>query len=315
VTDAPRPTCLRSAIVVVALLACGDSGTEPAGDVRREVEGGPYGLDVRGDVALVTLAGRSAVVRLALPGLRPVATIIVGDVPTQVAFGPTGNTAYVTNQFSRSLGILDLASNTQVYALPLNGDPFVTAASADGKTVYVTVNIDSLFVIDAATRTVAARLPIPGAPNGLAFHPTAPALYVSASFGGTVTEVNTTAPNVAQTIFVGGIPQGLAVSPNGTALYVANLAGWIDVVNTDTRTLQDSIALPEDAGAFGLALAPDGATLYATLPHRGAVVRIATATGMVTQRYPTGGTPRRIAVHSSGVVVVANEDGWVEVLR
>lgn len=41
-----------------------------------------------------------------------------------MAFNSTGTVAYVTNQLNQNVGVIDVATNTQVDVIPVTGDPF-----------------------------------------------------------------------------------------------------------------------------------------------------------------------------------------------
>jgi DNA-binding beta-propeller fold protein YncE len=61
--------------------------------------------------------------------------------------------------------------------------------------------------------------------------------------------------------------------------------------------------------AYGLALSPDGETLYATLPHAGELVTFDALTFEELDRASLGFTPRGLAVSPKGWLVVSNEHG------
>lgn len=302
-------------------LAAGGCGNEPAAPGNADsvvatipVPGGAYGIAVAPTgTVYATQPGGSTLVHISLSTLSVVRSVPVGAAPTGVAFSSDGATAYVTNQFSRNLGIVSVAADSQVDAVAVHGDPFVTLPSPDGSRVYVAANDDSLFVVDPAARTVTASLHTGSAPNGLAFNPAATRLYVSNFVGRNVVEVDPAIPLVLRTFTTGGTPQGLAVSADGSELYVANEDGWLDVFDLSTGARADSVPL---AGpAFGLALSPDGAVLYVGLIRNGAVAVVRRATHRVIKTLVTGGDPRRIAFTADGRhAVIANLAGWVDVV-
>jgi len=278
------------------------------------VSGGTYGIAVAGNgTVYATLAGGSSLVRITLSTSSVARTFPVGLFPTGVAFAPSGATAYVTNQGSQSLGVVDVATDSQVATIHVNGDPFVTLPSPDGARVIVAANDDSIFVIDPAARTVKSSLYVGLAPNGLAFNAAGTRLYVSNFLGGTVAEVDPAVPAVLRTFTTGGAPQGLALSGNGTELYVANENGWLDVFDVAAGARLDSVPL---AGrAFGLARSPDDAVLYVGLYSTGQVAVINRATRRIIKTLLVNGDPRRIAFTAdSRHAVIANAAGWVDVV-
>ncbi|MGH7676420.1 MAG: Ig-like domain-containing protein [Gemmatimonadales bacterium] len=280
---------------------------------RIPVAGAAYGLDVaQNRLALVTLGNVTSVARIDLATRMVTATIAVGGAPTQVAFNAANDSAYVTNQTSGTVGVLNVLGGTQVGTIAVAADPFVVDVSPGGAVVYVTGNEGSVFVIDAATRSLDTILHAGGSPNGLAFHPTSPVLYVSTFQTGLVVEVNTADNTLGRQFALGGLPQSLAVSLDGQELYVANESlQRVHVLSTATGAVIGTIPLPGDA--FGLALSPDGTTLYAGIP--GAVAVINRAARTVERMAPVGGLPRRISFDpGTGRAVVANAAGWVDIL-
>lgn len=289
---------------------------EPPDSILKSITlpGRAFGIDVSSSgVVYATLLDLASVARISLTALTLQNTFAVGVGPTGVAFSPSGTRAYVTNQFSRALGVVAVATDTQTDSVPVNADPFVTLASPDGSRIIVTGNSDSVFVVNASTLAVEGSLYTGFAPNGLAFNATGTRLYVSNSFGGTVREVDPATRTILRTFDTGGYPQGLALSADGNELYIANEFGWLGVYSLVSGSRLDSIPLA--GGGFGLARSPDNAVLYVGLPQSGMVQIISRAGRRVVKTLQTGGTPRRIAFTSdSHRAVIANESGWVDVV-
>lgn len=275
--------------------------------------GRPFGVAVAASGAGYVLQQDLArMARITLPSAGVVTSVAVGAVPTAAAFHPDGATAYVTNQFSQSVSVVDVASNSVTRTFSVSGDPFYVAAAPDGARLWVTLNTGTVVVIELATGQPVATIPVGSAPNGIAFHPTQPIAYVSAAWAGTVSEVSTATLVILRTFPVGGSPQGLAIAPDGAELYIANegfgLQIWDPVADTAITTVNIG------SGAFGLALSPDNTRLAVTLPS-GQVTFIDRATRMITKTVVTGGLPRRIAFGPGGtVVVVPNEAGWFDLV-
>ena len=80
--------------------------------------------------------------------------------------------AFVTNQLSDDLMVVDLASARAVATIPIGGKPAGVAVSADGRFAYVTSpDAKAVTVVDAATRQVAGRIEVGGGPLGIAVTP------------------------------------------------------------------------------------------------------------------------------------------------
>jgi YVTN family beta-propeller protein len=315
----PRILSLLAVLSAAASLACNVATTPAplgAGAITATipVPGGTYGIDIsRNSIVYATVASSSHLAHISLLTLALIDTVKVGAAPTGVTFSPDGGTAYVTNQTSRTLGVVNVARDSQVATVLINAAPFVTLPSPDGSRLVVTGNSDSIFIVNTATRTVIASLAVGRAPNGLVFNTTGSRVYVSNAFGGTVMEVSTATPAVLRTFTTGGTPQGLALSRDGSELWVANQSGWLEVRSIVTGDRLDSI--PLGSAAFGLARSPDDSVLYVGLFTVGKVLVVNRLMRQVIDTLTTGGVPRRIAFTIDGKqAVIANEAGWVDVV-
>ncbi|MDH3457323.1 MAG: YncE family protein [Gemmatimonadota bacterium] len=290
--------------------------THPAGTIQATtpVTARPFGIAIgRGGHVYVTRLDPGAISWSVLPQTDLSGTITVGSEPTSVAFAPSGTRAFVANQFSSAVGVISVLAAQQTALVPLAGNPFYVLASKDGANVYATLNSNFLSVIDANLGSEVARLPVGDAPNGLALHPTEPRLFVTAFFGGTITEVNTDTRQVTRTLAPGGTLQGIVAAPEGDVLYVADEGGDLKVVDIATGGVTQ---VPGASGGFGLALSPDGRQLYMGVPSTGIVRVIDRASRTVVGTITTGGVPRRIAFdYFGGWAAIANESGWVTFVR
>lgn len=275
----------------------------------------PYGVAVsRRGTVLVTRLDANVLAVADAASRAIVGSVGVGRVPTGVAFDSQGRYAYVTNQFDSSVGIVDAENGRQVAAVAISGNPYVVKVSPDDRKLYVSSNTDYVRVIDLGQRAVTHSVPVGYAPNGFAIDPDETRLYVSSFVAGTVTEIDLRTDQVLRTFTTGGRPQDLIVSKDGRELYVANEDGWIDVYTLATGERAASVALA--AGGFGMALSPDEAHLYVSLPDAGQVQVVNTHSRNVIHTIAVGGRPRRIAfTYHGGVAVVANENGKVDFVR
>ena len=239
------------------------------------------------------------------------ANIQVGVLPTDIAVNPAGTRAYVANQGSQSVSVIDVSSNSVVATFGVTGDPFKVAVSPDGTALYVGTNAGRAYKLDAATGASLGSVATGATPFGFAFG-AANMMYISTWNAGTVLEVNSQTMTTARTFTTGGIAQELAISADRSELYLANeLLDQVEVWNIGTGTRTATIAVP--GGPFGLILEPDGSHLWASLSQEGRVVLINRATRAVVNTFPVGGIPRRIAYHAAGQnVIVTNEGGWLD---
>ena len=80
-------------------------------------------------------------------------------------------------------------------------------------------------VINPATNTVTATIPVGITPDGIAVNPTGTDVYVANLHSNTLSVINPTSNTVTNTIPVGNLPADVAVSPTGPEVgdvYVTN---------------------------------------------------------------------------------------------
>ncbi len=151
-----------------------------------------------------------------------------------MAFNSRGTRAYVTNQLSHSVSVIDVATGVAVNDIAVEGNPFVAIVGPSDRRLLVTTNADRVYVINLASRPEGDRalLRFTSPSNGLALSRDGRYVYVS-TLAGEVAEVELDSNVVRRVFAVGGVAQGLGVSPDGDELYVANEAsdpaGGLDV--------------------------------------------------------------------------------------
>jgi YVTN family beta-propeller protein len=295
------------------------ASTHPAGNIAGTdtLRGRPFGLDISSsDVVYITRVDSARLKRVNLPSFAFAGDVAVGSAPSAVAFHPAGNTAWVTNQLSHTVGVINVATNTQVRTIAIGGDPFVLAVKPDGGTIYVSNNNGKVFAFNAVTDQPVDTFSFTSPVNGLAFHPDGVRLYASQLSNGTVSEINTQTGTIARNFVIGGTTlQGVVVSKDGSELYVADEgANVLRVVSVASGTQTATVAL--GGGGFSVALSPDNVQLYVSLPASGVVKVIDRATRAIAKTIQTNGTPRRLAFSAAGeTAAIANEAGWVDFVR
>lgn len=312
----PGPAGVRATVGSVSASATVEVFGHPEGQLIGTTPLGarPFGVAVsRTGVVYVTQLDAATVTSLDTT-LRAGVAIAVGNVPTGVTFAPRGDVAYVTNQWSQSVGVIDVAGGRQLSTIAIPADPFVPFVSPDGSKLFITSNTNNVFVANTGTRAITDVVQLTHAPNGFALHPDQQRIYVSSSFGGTVHEIDIASNAILRTFTPGGTPQGLVVSKDGSELFVANEGGWIDVYSLGSGESVAKVTLA--GGGFGAALSPDEQHLYVSLPSAGKVQVVNIPSRHIIHTIDVGGTPRRIAfTRHGGVAVIPNEAGYVSFVR
>jgi YVTN family beta-propeller protein len=196
--------------------------------------------------------------------------------------------AYITRAHGAALERLDLTSGRLSGSIPLGCTPTSVAFSPAGTEAYVSVQFtDEIAVIDAARHVQTNSLPVPGDPFPLLVAASGRTLFVATNedrlFG--------LSPQNGRVI--GSLPlpatsHHLALHPAGTRLYVATRAGG-SVLEVDTTRYEIRRTFSLGGWPQGLAVSPDGTTLYVANEERGLdVIRLANGTRIATLAFESG---------------------------
>jgi YVTN family beta-propeller protein len=245
------------------------------------------------------------------PGTWDVAdTVEVGSTPTDVAFDNAGTRAYVTNQLAQSISEVDPATDVELRRIPVPGDPYVVTVAPGDSLLYVSTNAGRVFGVSLPSGTIGDTI-VTGIVNALVVRDTL--LYAGLPDGGEVRVYDRRTNALVRTLATGGRPQGLAFSPDGSELYVADEQGGLQFWDVTSGTRLTTLALAT-AGAFDVAVQPGtGRPFVTTL--QGTVHAVDPGTRTEDEAFALGGSPRRIAFRANGDAIVANETGWVDVIR
>lgn len=295
-----------------------EAPTRPRGVLAARVALTGYPFDVAIDadgVAWVTRVHAAALESLDLQPLASTGSIRVGIAPTRVNLAPSGGYAWVTNQFSRDVAVVDLTCRRRIGSIAMEGNALGATLAPDGRTLYVTTNLDQLCacaLTDEGGRIVRATT-LPLASTEVVAHPAGTRVFVPTWKAGVILEFDARTLAVTRRYEVGGRPLGVALSRDGQRLYCGNEEGWLDLIHLPTGKSQRRILeTPVDE----VALTPDQSVLYASLRPAGRLEMLDAHTLQSVGTLEPGGLPRHIAFNASGsVAVIANEAGWVDLVR
>jgi hypothetical protein len=283
---------------------------------RLAIGGYPFDVAIAPDgAAWLTRVHAAVLERLQLQPLASTGVIRVGIAPTRVILAPAGERAWVTNQFTKDVAVVDLAWRRRTGCIAMEGDPLGAALSPDSRVLYVSTNLDRLCacaLTDNGGRIVRSTA-LPQACTELAVHPAGHRVFVPTWKAGCILELDARSLSLIHRYEVGGRPLGVAVSSDGLRLYCGNEHGWLDLVHLPTgKIVRRTFATPVDE----VALTPDQAVVYASLRAAGRIAMVDAHTLVTVGTLETGGLPRHIAFDGLGsVAIVANESGWVDLVR
>lgn len=212
-----------------------------------------------------------------------------------------GDLAYVTNQNSSDLSVLDLDRRAEIARRPLPGKPAGVAVSPDGAVYTVSPDSKTVRRFDASGRET-ARAVLDGGPIGIAL--ARGLVFVSDWYNARIwiLKADTLAP--AGTLATGSAPAGLAVSPEGRWLASADRdANQVSVFALDTLALHCRLTV--GTRPFGLAFAPDGRLFVGNVGSDDVTVLDVSA-GKTLATVPVGARPYGVAF-ARGRAFVTNQ--------
>src|ERR1700722_7127633 len=190
------------------------------------------GLPSMGAISVISTATNKVTATLHLP---------VTD-PRQIAFSPSGATAYVTT--SAGVLVYKTATDRLVTLIGGLGNPEGVTVSPNG-TVYVTNDQrNAVDVISAATNRVTRTIAVGQLPWQMALTSDGKTLYVADGDSDAVSVINTATNAVTGTIAVSGDPVSVALTPDGSRLWVSGLTSSnVSVIDTSDDTIVGSFAV------------------------------------------------------------------------
>jgi YVTN family beta-propeller protein len=196
----------------------------------------------------------------------------IGDAPLAIAITPDGTTAYVASDTGTITPVNLVAGLAETPITIPNSYLGAIAITPNGSTAYVGDEVtDAVIPINLATETVGTPIPTCTVPDD--------------------------------------VPADIVISPDGSTAYVAcPLGGTVVPINTSTNTAGSPISAGE--GPEGLAITPDGATLYAANfgaygVVNGQVMQISDGTTVtpIDTATDTTGTPITVGSEPSSVAI------------
>src|SRR5216683_621516 len=218
--------------------------------------------------------------------------------------------AYVAQNASNSVWVINTMTDAPVAVIPVQFSPLGVAITPNGAFAYVTNTgalcdfctfnpPPSVSVIDTATYSVVATIPVGNYPAGVAITPNGAFTYVTNYTSSTVSVISTTSNTVVATVAMGSPAWGVAITPNGAFAYVTNPgSNNVSVINTSTNTVVATVAV--GCGPEGVAITPNGAYSYVTNSCDSTVSVINTATNAVVATVAVGSEPTNLAITPDG---------------
>ncbi|MDP2740596.1 MAG: beta-propeller fold lactonase family protein [Pseudorhodobacter sp.] len=202
--------------------------------------------------------------------------------------------AYVTNQSSSDLSVIDLDLMREIQRLAVPGGPAGVAVSqAEGVVYTVSPETKTLRRFALAGGAPAGTLILDGEPMGVAVDGKRGRLFVSDWYNARVWVIRARDLVVQTELATGSAPAGMALSPDGLWLVTADRdANQISVFDAETLALQHRVTV--GLRPFGVTFAPDGRVFSADVGSNTVTV-VDPASGRVLSHVATGQRPYALA--------------------
>jgi YVTN family beta-propeller protein len=267
----------------------------------------------------VTVYDPASIARFPLTTGVFIAPIPVTADPGEVVFTSNGASAIVSTFEGGRLHFINTATGAELGApLVIGTNAYRLALSSDESRVFVTTVGGMLYAVDRVARTKLDSIQLTGSLQGISRRASDGRLVVS-STGGGLWLIDPATLDVVLSTTIPASAQDVVYSMDGTRIFVGlESQGYVAVHDAATLARTDSIGFNalEPIAPFGLALSLDGSKLLVSSPASGRVGVVDVVSKSVLRTIPVAGTPRRIAFSVIGTrALVANEFGWVDVLR
>lgn len=211
---------------------------------------------------------------------------------------------------------VSIANPANTTLTTIGGTPVIIAADSAGQYAYATSmsSPGTLSVIAIASMAEVAEVPIPGEAHFLALSPRGDRVYVTNTTD-RVFAVDIATRTIVGTTTVGPGPWGFAFWTTATdSLVYVSARNGNSIWEVDMRTAGVVRTLPVPGRPHGLAMAPDGSTLYVAEDTNGEILFVNRATGAIATRLPARGS-FGIAISPDGkALFVTTNDGYVLVV-
>ena len=247
--------------------------------------------------------------------------------------------AYVTNEDSQDLTVIDTHGETVIATIPVGTRPRGVKVSPDGRTVFVALSgspkcppsmpdeeceklksdksKDGIAQVDIAGRRVTRILPGGSDPEQFDINRDGSLLYVSNEDAGTASIVEVATGRIRMTVPVGVEPEGVRLSPDGKTFHVTAETDHV-VTTLDAETGKNLGQVEVGRRPRDLAFLSDGRLAYVTAEVEGtvSVIDVPHHSVLTVIRLPEGARPMGVVVSPDDqrVYVATGRGGTIEVI-
>jgi len=231
----------------------------------------------------------------------------VGAYPIRITMTLDGLKAFVSDNLTASISVIDTVALTNIATIPVQRRPGTSAITPNGTQLWVVhqvgleghTSVSPVEVIDTATNLIIHTVLIPGkGAKDILFTLDGRFAYTANNTLGEVDVIDTTTYQVTSIPTAPG-SRRLCISPAGDRVYVSN-NGDNSVSVIDTATQQVIATIPVGRRPLGSAITPNGEEVYVTNAQDGTVSVIDTTALTVIATIPTGIRCQRVVITRDG---------------
>ncbi len=226
--------------------------------------------------------------------------ITVQTDPAGVAITSNGRFAYVVNDGSGTVSVINTSSYAVIKNITVQTDPYEVAITPNGHFAYVTnFYSGTVSVINTSSYAVIKNITVQTDPNGVAITPNGKFAYVANEGSKTVSVINTSSYAVIKNITVQSNPFAVAITPNGHFAYVTNEgSNTTSVINTSSYAVIKNITV--QSNPMGVVITPNGQFAYVVNEGVGTVSIINTSSYAVIKNITVQSNPFAVAITPNG---------------
>ena len=217
--------------------------------------------------------------------------------------------AYVTNEGSGTVSVIDVASHQVAGSLKVGEKPRGIAASADGSRLYVGDQSGRLIERDIFMGLESGMVALGHSPEAVYFNPDGKLLAIALKENDSIAVVDPAYMKVVKTIGTRGKnPEYAVFSPNGRWIYAsAGKGDSVDVIDVAKAEVVKTVRV--GAGPRGIAFLPDGSRAYVAVENANQIVAIDVARQEIVARIDAADRANGITVHPDGKRIFVSAGG------
>jgi len=270
----------------------GDNQVGMLDNTRLDAGSGMTYLDSNADGSLVLATSSGSNTVYAFESGNLVSMIPVGQTPKGVKIHPDGNLAFVANENSGTISVIDVDSLTVTKEIEVGKIPHnIRFTSQGGDTAYITLQgEDKVVVIDVGNLEVTDYIAVEKLPHNLDLSPDDRYLYTANIGTSDVAVIDLENKKIIKRIKVSTGHHGIDVTNDGTRIYVSGIgADKVNVIDAESLELIKQISVGQ--GPHGIRASEDGSKVYVGITTTNEILVIDSDSFDIKEKIQTGKIP------------------------